>query len=312
MKSVTLPSSDVVSYEADLYGRRAYRKFNGTITSRYFYDGGRLRAELDSARQLKAVFVYASKSHVPDYMIAGGDKYRIVTDHLGSVRLVVKVSDGTVAQEIEYNELGKVLSDTNPGFQPFGFAGGLYDAATGLVRFGARDYDPETGRWTSKDPILFGGGDANLYGYVMADPINLIDPTGLVKCSYSASSGRLVCTSNDGKRSVDFGPGGAFSGHGSGTNNPAMDDVPNIGPIPAGNYSIHPTGSPNTFNLSPDLGTRISNFFNGNRNGFQMHPGSRSNGCITLPTEGNNSSRWNQLRNMIRNDGSNNSITIGR
>ena len=37
------------------------------------------------------------------------------------------------------------LRDTNPGFQPFGFAGGMYDAATGLVRFGARDYDAETG-----------------------------------------------------------------------------------------------------------------------------------------------------------------------
>lgn len=45
---------------------------------------------------------------------------------------------------------------------------------------GARDYDPETGRWTSKDPILFRGGDTNLYGYVLADPINLIDPSGLL------------------------------------------------------------------------------------------------------------------------------------
>ena len=63
--------------------------------------------------------------------------------------------------------------------QPFAFAGGLYDRHTGLVRFGARDYDPETGRWTAKDPIGFGGGDANLYGYVVGDPVNLVDPSGL-------------------------------------------------------------------------------------------------------------------------------------
>src|SRR5690606_36494049 len=62
---------------------------------------------------------------------------------------------------------------------PFGFAGGIYDRDTGLIRFGMRDYDPETGRWTSKDPILFAGGDTNLYGYVMNDPINFVDPTGL-------------------------------------------------------------------------------------------------------------------------------------
>jgi len=38
------------------------------------------------------------------------------------------------------------LFKTSTGFQPFGFAGGLYDRDTNLVRFGARDYDPETGR----------------------------------------------------------------------------------------------------------------------------------------------------------------------
>ncbi|PHQ91688.1 MAG: hypothetical protein COB42_02990 [Sulfurimonas sp.] len=42
----------------------------------------------------------------------------------------------------------------------------MYDPHTQLTRFGARDYDPETARWTSKDPIQFAGGDANLYGYV--------------------------------------------------------------------------------------------------------------------------------------------------
>ncbi len=79
---------------------------------------------------------------------------------------------------MDYDEFGNVLVDTNPGFQLFGFAGGLYDPQTGLVRFGARDYDAETGRWTAKDPIRFGGADTNLYGYVLGDPVNLRDPNG--------------------------------------------------------------------------------------------------------------------------------------
>ncbi|MGH8613246.1 MAG: RHS repeat-associated core domain-containing protein, partial [Gammaproteobacteria bacterium] len=71
------------------------------------------------------------------------------------------------------------ILDTKPGLQPFGFAGGLYDRDTKLLRFGARDYDPEAGRWTAKDPIRFEGGDTNLYGYVLNDPVNFIDPKGL-------------------------------------------------------------------------------------------------------------------------------------
>lgn len=60
---------------------------------------------------------------------------------------------------------------------PFGFAGCLYDRDTGLVRFGARDYDPATGRWMRKDPVRFQGG-SNFYVYADNDPINLIDPSG--------------------------------------------------------------------------------------------------------------------------------------
>jgi RHS repeat-associated protein len=48
-----------------------------------------------------------------------------------------------------------------------------------LIR--SRDYDPRsTGRWTTKDPIRFNGGDTNFYGYVMADPVNFVDPDGLI------------------------------------------------------------------------------------------------------------------------------------
>jgi RHS repeat-associated protein len=67
-----------------------------------------------------------------------------------------------------------------PAFQPFGFAGCLYDNDTKLCHFGARDYDAEVGRWLQKGPIDFGGGDTNLYGYIWHDPINLIDPSGLI------------------------------------------------------------------------------------------------------------------------------------
>jgi RHS repeat-associated protein len=103
------------------------------------------------------------------------------------VRLVVDVNSGSFAQKLNYSPFVRVMQDTNPGFQPFGLAGGLFDPDTGLVRFGARDYDPLTGRWTMKDPIRFAGGDTNLYGYVMQDPVNIVDPSGLVASRLSAT-----------------------------------------------------------------------------------------------------------------------------
>ena len=47
------------------------------------------------------------------------------------------------------------------------------------MRFGYRDYDPDVGRWTAKDPIFFAGGNTDLFGYCLNDPVNTIDPLGL-------------------------------------------------------------------------------------------------------------------------------------
>lgn len=112
-------------------------------------------------------------------MIKNGVKYKLVKDNLGSILAVIDSVNGNIVQQLTYSIYGQVLSDTNPGFQPFGFAGGLYDSDTKLVRFGAREYNGTIGRWMTKDPILFNGGDTNLYGYVLQDPVNWVDPSGL-------------------------------------------------------------------------------------------------------------------------------------
>ncbi len=180
LRSVSLSNGTTIDYVIDGRNRRIGKRVNGTLTQAWLYQN-QLNpvAELDGSGNVVAHFVYGSRPNVPDYLIRGGNTYRIVSDHLGSPRLVVNTNDGTVVQRMDYDEFGNVLTDTNPGFQPFGFAGGLYDRDTKLVRFGVRDYDPETGRWTAKDPIKFDGASTNLYAYVLNDPINLIDPYGL-------------------------------------------------------------------------------------------------------------------------------------
>jgi RHS repeat-associated protein len=104
-----------------------------------------------------------------------------------------------------------VVEDSNEGFQPFGFAGGLYDRDTELIRFGARDYDPKLGRWTAKDPILFGGGDSNLLCYVGDDPVNGLDPTGTFD-----STGFFKATEVAAKTRSRLGPVGVAFGVGFG------------------------------------------------------------------------------------------------
>jgi RHS repeat-associated protein len=108
-----------------------------------------------------------------------GVRYSVATDHVGTPRLVIDAA-GVTVKSLEHEAFGRRLSDSAPTFRlAVGFAGGLADDVTGLVRFGFRDYEPESGRWVSRDPILFEGGQFNLYAYVANDPVNQRDPSGL-------------------------------------------------------------------------------------------------------------------------------------
>jgi RHS repeat-associated protein len=177
--SVLLPGSHHADYTADGRDRRVAMAYDGTVTDRFVY-GEALgpSAEVDASGNVVTRFVYARRSNVPDYMVRGGVTYRFVLDSRGSVRLVVNAATGAIAQRLDYDEYGVVTADTSPGFQPFGFGGGLYDPHTGLVRLGARDYDATVGRFIAKDPLGFDGGSTNLYAYANDDPVSAIDPSG--------------------------------------------------------------------------------------------------------------------------------------
>ncbi len=180
LRSATLPNGDVLSYQIDGRNRRIGKSVNGVkVQGLVYMNQLEPVAETDGAGNRLATFIYADRSNVPSMLMKGGNSYRIIADHLGSVRLVVDTADGTVVQRMDYDAWGNVTNDTNPGFQPFGYAGGIYDRDLKLVRFGARDYDPEGGRWTVKDPLGLRAGDTNVFRYAAGDPINLLDMNGL-------------------------------------------------------------------------------------------------------------------------------------
>ena len=182
LRKVVLPDGHTVSYLIDAQGQRVGREVDGTLVTGYLYDPvGNIVAETNGSGAVVARFGYDDLGHV-SLMERGGTSYRVITDTLGSPLLVIDASTGAVVDSIRYDAWGRITNETAPGTTPFGFAGGLLDPDTGLVHFGARDYDPATGRWTASDPLLFNGGDANLYRYSGGDPVNAHDPSGLLFC----------------------------------------------------------------------------------------------------------------------------------
>jgi RHS repeat-associated protein len=145
----------------------------------------------------------------------GGARLYVASDLTGSPRVVTDAA-GVVLRAIEYDAFGGVVADSNPGlWLAVGFSGGLADPATGLVRFGWRDYDPRSGRFTARDPAEYEGRQANLYVYCGSDPVTFLDPTGLFTIGgsfYHGIGGGLSVTFNSDGLSVcaeaGFGVGG--------------------------------------------------------------------------------------------------------
>jgi RHS repeat-associated protein len=235
LRKVELPGGTVVDYVVDGQNQRIVRTINGIVTHKYLWQGPLApAAELDAAGNVISRFVYGVWPNVPDYMVRAGVTYRLVHDHLGSVRLVVNAVTGAESQRLDYDEFGRVTLNTNPGFQPFGYAGGMYDATTDLVTFDARDYSAAAGRWLQRDPIGFASGTGNLYTYADGDPVNRSDPDGLAtgrprvdrlgdgytarvdrfSTAGGAASHEIHVMNPQGQEVGVFGPGGWIAKHG--------------------------------------------------------------------------------------------------
>ena len=205
-----------VTYDYDALGRRTARH-EGGATERYLHGDPtnplRITSWIDAGGTL----------NVPRYdgdgtlfaIDRGGSRLYVATDHLGSPRLITDAA-GTTVRTIEYDAFGRVTGGTGSFDLPIGYAGGLSDPVTGLVRFGKRDYEPASGRWTAEDPTFFEGSPGNLYAYVGSDPTTLTDPTGLVCVGFSAygglGGGIQFCRDNsidnaDWSLCADFGVG---------------------------------------------------------------------------------------------------------
>ena len=150
-------------------------------TIRHVYDGVQCIADVDADGDVVVSYTWGAGI---DNLLAtriGGETYYPLTDIQGTVWGYVDSATNIVAR-FEYDAWGNILSAISSvsalARNRYRFQCREWSAATGLVNFRARWYDPATGRWLSKDPIGLSGG-LNLYAFCGDDPVNKFDSFGL-------------------------------------------------------------------------------------------------------------------------------------
>ena len=175
LKQVVKPDTTSVTYKYDAIGRRSERTLSTGTWTRFTYDGPDVIKDTNSD---STTVSYLNGLGIDNKLkqIAGGQTSYFLQDHLGSTRALTN-STGTVTESTGYDSFGRA---TNSNFSSrYQFTGREYDSLTGLQYSRARFYDPNLGRFISEDPIGFGGGDMNLYGYVKNRPLKYRDARGL-------------------------------------------------------------------------------------------------------------------------------------
>ena len=131
---------------------------------------------------------------------------------------------GAYVDSYSYLPFGEETGSSGSVPNPFQYVGqdGVMTAGNGLDFMRARFYSPSTGRFIQRDPTGLAGG-ANLYAYTANDPVNLVDPTGLVGYGfgYNFNGNNYVNASRGGtyevnpetltSRAVSTNPGSAQS-----------------------------------------------------------------------------------------------------
>ena len=181
LKTEKRETGEVFEFSHDEEGRREAKYCSGELVEAYrWLDFLRLDGFHDG--EFTYHFAYRDRQRTPYAMEReDGAVAYLFYDQIGSLRVVADAG-GNVIKEVLYDPFGGIIEDSNPALRiPIGFAGGLHDRNLGFVRFGWRDYDTFTSRWTAPDPLGDAGGDADWYGYCLDDPVNGVDPMGLFR-----------------------------------------------------------------------------------------------------------------------------------
>jgi RHS repeat-associated protein len=164
------------SYDAADRRSRIVEKESGVIVNdkELIWCGGSVCEERDSAAGLNKRFFAQGETQ-----ISGGNEtpYYYTRDHLGSVREVTD-STGAIVASFDYDPWGRPVQLSGTLNAAFGYAGYYAHGPSGLYLTQYRAYDPNLGRWLSRDPLGEIVG-LNVYAYADNDPLAIFDPDGL-------------------------------------------------------------------------------------------------------------------------------------
>ncbi len=177
-----------VRYIYDALGRRIQRYIaGGKENTKFIYDGSDVLVDDNAGTLTKYLNGEGIDNKLRQSM--GSNPGYFLSDHLGSTNGLVD-SSGNINSQTAYDSFGNQTSNLNTRY---GFTGRERDDLTGLMYYRARFYDPNLGRFISEDPIGFGGGDVNWYGYVKNNPLFYKDPMGHNPCIASwAATGSII------------------------------------------------------------------------------------------------------------------------
>jgi RHS repeat-associated protein len=169
---------DTFTYNGD--GQRVGKTDQGGPVN-YVWDGQNVLIEANASNVIEAVHTLepAFYGNQLSQRRSGTTSYYHF-DALGST-LQLTGSTGTVTDSYLYRAFGDLVASSGATVNPYQYVGRkgyIYDGDLDNFQVRARRYDPTTGRWWSRDPIGFAGGDANLYRYVGNNPLALTDPSG--------------------------------------------------------------------------------------------------------------------------------------
>jgi RHS repeat-associated protein len=160
-------------------GQRQIKQVDGVTTVFHYDFDGNIIAESQADGTMTVEYLHVDQSRMAMVDVATGTLYYFHNNYLGTPVLMTD-STGTVVWEGDYKPFGEAgVHPASAVVNNFRFAGQYYDEETGLHYNYHRYYDPKTGRYLTPDPIGLAGG-INPYVYTENNPINLIDPEGLI------------------------------------------------------------------------------------------------------------------------------------